>query len=167
MKKILLALPLLLSVNPGSTAKAAAKEIGINLELPAIAAEPYHRPYVAIWLENSDRKAVATVALWWQKDTWLKDLRQWWRKVGRDGTEGIDAYTGATRKPGNYTLKWAPVDTKGKALPPGKYILNFEASREEGGRDHVKQEIELGKASEFKIPATKEIGAITINVPAL
>ncbi|WP_141734626.1 DUF2271 domain-containing protein [Oligoflexus tunisiensis] len=143
------------------------KDLEIEIELPDIKVEPYHRPYVAIWLETPDRKAVSTIALWWQKDTWLKDLRQWWRRVGKESLAGIDGYSGATRKPGTYKINWKPVDQKGKPLPAGSYVLNFEASREEGGRDHVKQTIELGRKQEIKIPATKELGVISLNIPAL
>ncbi|RYZ60250.1 MAG: DUF2271 domain-containing protein [Proteobacteria bacterium] len=157
-----------LTLGASSLKAQAAKDIEMSIEIPKPASDPAHRPYLAIWLENAEGKSVSTIAVWYQKDTWLKDLRQWWRKAGRDNVAGIDAYSGATRKPGSYPIKWSPVDGSGKALPPGKYTLNFEAAREEAGRDHVKQVIELGgKAQEFTIAATKEIGVITIKVPAL
>ena len=164
MKKYCL-LALLLAPSLGFA--QASKEITLKVNIPDIKTEPYHRPYVAIWLEDSQRQAVSTIAVWWKKDTWLKDMRQWWRKSGKSLGEGLDAYSGPTKKPGDYTVKWAPVDAKGKKLAPGKYILNFESVREEGGRDHVQQEIEIGKAASFTIAPTKELGAIVIDVPAL
>ena len=65
-----------------------AAELEINVEIPRINAAEYHRPYVAMWVEGADQKAVANLAVWYMtKDTkeghgtkWLPDLRQWWRR---------------------------------------------------------------------------------------
>ena len=67
----------------------AEKQLAIDLDLPNIQADPYFRPYVAIWLEDTNRQPIETIALWYQINTenveepddkkWLKDLRQWWR----------------------------------------------------------------------------------------
>ena len=42
-------------------------------ELPKIETTMYARPYVAIWVEDSQRKPVKTIQLWVGKDEWLKD----------------------------------------------------------------------------------------------
>ena len=52
---------------------------------------------------------VTTLALWYdldnpkdEGDKWLKDIRQWWRRVGRDVEVPIDGVTSATRAPGGW-----------------------------------------------------------------
>lgn len=136
--------------------------LSIELEIPALKVNPYHRPYVAVWLETTDRKAIATLAVWHEKDTWLKDLRQWWRKVGRAGVEKIDAVTGATRKPGRYTIHWDGKDAGGNVVPSGDYLLNIEAAREEGDRSYLRRKITLGAQATLSLPAENEI-----NVPGI
>src|SRR5262249_21105599 len=37
------------------------------------------RPYVAVWIEDKDKVPVRTLALWYQKERWLPDLRSWYR----------------------------------------------------------------------------------------
>ena len=70
---------------------AQAADLSINVEVPRINAAEYHRPYVAIWIEDAGQKSVADLAVWYQQTEgkeghgtkWLPDLRQWWRKSGR------------------------------------------------------------------------------------
>ena len=38
---------------------AGATGIDIDVEIPRLKVAEYHRPYVAIWIENGDNKAVA------------------------------------------------------------------------------------------------------------
>lgn len=153
-----------------STAQADDPEAVIELELtqPRIETSPYHRPYVAVWLETPKRKPVTTIALWvGQKegeDKWFKDLRQWWRKIGRKQTrEVIDSYSGATRRPDTYTLIWDGKNSQGHPVPTGEYLLNIEASREEGGRDYIRQKIALGQAGNVTLPAKPEMGPIIVK----
>lgn len=170
---------------------AQAEELKVTIEQPALDVNPYHRPYVAIWLETSNRKGVVTLALWREQSDWLKDLRQWWRKLGRAGysngvyrvekydskdkvsqsldsdyrTTELDGSTGATRKPGVYTLTF---DTENIAeeLPAGEYYLNVESSREEGGRDFIRQKIKLGtdEPQQYEGRGSFEMGAVKILI---
>lgn len=146
---------------------ADAAQLEITLNQPALDVQPYHRPYIAVWVEDGERNAVATIALWKQLeegDKWLKDLRQYWRKVGRNAGSEIDAVTGATRRPGDHLLHWDGKDSQGKPLPAGEYLLNIEASREEGGRDYHRVAFELGKLGQINLPAKIELGPIQISV---
>lgn len=146
----------------------ADTKINIELEVPKIDANPYFRPYVAVWLEDTARKPVRTLAIWYQINTenveepdgkkWLKDLRQWWRKLGRAGEPNIDAVTGATRKPGRYKIKDDLSD-----LAEGEYLLNIEAAREEGSRSYKRIPISLPHTSVQTIDASIELGVVTIS----
>lgn len=140
----------------------AEEFITIVVEVPDLEAEPYHRPYVAIWLETEEREPIETIALWVEQEDWLKDLRQWWRKLGRrtwGKSEQLDSVTGATRKPGTYELTWSL-----KNPTEEKLVLHLEAAREEGGRSYIRQDIDLNQSQSFSFPKEGEFGDIKITI---
>ncbi|MBX2859040.1 MAG: DUF2271 domain-containing protein [Cellvibrionaceae bacterium] len=144
----------------------------LSLELPKIQADPYLKPYVAIWLEDNQRRPITTIALWYQLQglntaqadgkKWLKDLRQWWRKIGRSKAYDLDGVTGATRRPGSYEIGWPLSQELFKKLNSGSLVLHVEAAREEGGRSY--QRIPLGAFGDagFAVAADGELGAIQV-----
>ena len=76
-----------------ATAPAAyAASLDINVEIPKLNVAEYHRPYVAVWIEDAGQKSAANLSVWYQQTSnaeghgtkWLPDLRQWWRKSGRN-----------------------------------------------------------------------------------
>lgn len=139
----------------------SALELTVNL--PHLKVNPYHNPYVAIWVETPEGKQVKTIALWVKEYEWFKDIRQWWRKTGRNLGSSIDAISSATRKWGTYTVTWDGSDTEGEYLPPGNYILNLEASREEGDRDYFRQTINTRTSETIVIQGNHEFGQIIIK----
>jgi len=143
-----------------------AEELSLSVEIPAITTEPYHRPYVAIWLETPKRKGVHTFAFWKEHADWFKDLRQWWRKIGRKNVPAYDAVTGATRKPGIYKLSWQGELSSGELVPAGNYVLHIEAVREQGSREYLRQAITLGKKQQqnYQLQGTAELGRISISI---
>lgn len=165
MKKALICTSLLLcmfGLNKAFSVEQSSPVLRIELNVPKLNADPYHRPYIAVWLESMERKPITTLHLWTEKPDWLKDLRQWWRKIGRSH-KNIDGITGATRKPGKYSLEWDGKSEQGEAVAPGDYLLNIEAAREEGGRSYIRQRVTLGEKSLIEISAKEEIGAVTIE----
>ena len=127
----------------GSAASAA--ELGVKLEIPQLKTAEYHKPYIAMWLEKPDQSFVANLAVLYdlkKKDNggakWLKDMRQWWRKSGRDLKMPVDGVSGATRAPGEHSFGYAPGKAPLAELPAGEYQLVVEAAREAGGREVVK-----------------------------
>ncbi|MDP2714004.1 DUF2271 domain-containing protein [Rheinheimera sp.] len=144
---------------------ATAAQSNIKLELPAIETSQYHRPYVAVWVENAQQQPVKLIALWVEKPDWLKDLRRFWRKIGRSNTALVDAVSGATQKPGSYTLQWDAKDDSGAALSAGRYTLFVEAAREQGGRSLVKHEFNLpAQGAVIDIAAEGELGAVKATI---
>lgn len=111
---------------------ALAANFAIELEIPEIHTAEYHRPYVAVWVENSSRKQILQIILWLEQEKWHRDLRSWWRRGGKSLALPVDGVSGATRRPGTYSLKGAA------ELAAGKYTLNVEAVREVGGREHIR-----------------------------
>lgn len=137
----LLLAPVLSLITPSFSASAVSLQV--QVELPSLDVAEYHAPYVAMWLQASD-KSVTNLALWYDLDMrndeglqWLKDIRQWWRRSGRTLSFPIDGVSGATRKAGNYTLNFEPLKAQLAALPAGDYEFFIEAAREVGGRELV------------------------------
>jgi hypothetical protein len=135
---------------PLASASAVAADLAVKFEIPQLNVAEYHRPYVAAWLENADQKVVTNLAVLYdvkKKDNggakWVKDLRQWWRKAGRDVTLPMDGVSGATRTPGEHTLTFNAASAAINQLPAGQYQLVMEAAREAGGRELVKVPLTL------------------------
>lgn len=146
-----------------SRASAVASEI--SLQLPVIETSQYHRPYVAVWVEDAQQQPVKLIALWVEKPDWLKDLRRFWRKIGRSDTALVDAVSGATQKPGTYTLYWDGKDDQAQPLAAGQYTLLVEAAREQGGRSLVKQAFTLpAQGAVIDIAAQGELGNISAQI---
>lgn len=119
-----------------------AADMNVTLEVPRLDVAEYHKPYVAVWIEQGRRDVVANLAVWYDVELpdgegkeWLKDMRQWWRRTGRSLEMPVDAFTGATRAPGSHTLTFTSVKQPLGDLPAGEYTLLIEASREVGGRE--------------------------------
>jgi len=140
-----------------SMAQVTATELQLDLKLPAQTGE-YHNPYVAVWIEDSKGQSARTLVLWREGAKWLKDIRRWWRKVGRKDADLVDGITSATRAAGQYQLNFDALDDKGQPLAHGQYTLRIEVVRENGGRSIVKQPFTLdGKDQKFTLKATSEI----------
>src|SRR5437868_9700399 len=123
-------------------APAWAGDLSVKVQIPRLEVAEYHRPYVAVWIEGADQNNAATLAVWYQTDTkkedgtqWLKDLRQWWRRAGRELQVPVDGITGATRPVGEHTVTFKSTSKPLASLAPGKYSVVVEAVREVGGRE--------------------------------
>lgn len=151
-----------------SVSHAQGLPSGANLQfelaLPAIKTSQYNRPYVAVWVEDSERNVVRTVSLWLGKDEWHKDLRSWWRKAGRYAHPWIDGVTGATKPAGKYKFDWNLQDDQQQPIAAGDYVVHIEVVREHGGRDYLKQPITFGQdAVAHHLAPTAETGVITLT----
>ena len=156
---------------PLVSASAMAADLTLKLEIPQLNGAEYHRPYLAAWLENPDQKVVANLAVLYdvkKKDNggakWLKDLRQWWRKSGRDVEMPMDGVSGATRGPGEQTLNFPVAKEALNKLPAGNYQLVVEAAREAGGRELVKMALAWPPKSSqyFYAKGKEELGEGTV-----
>ena len=152
---------------------AGAADLDVSIEVPQLKVAEYHRPYVAVWLEGPDQSVAAHLNVWYDtknKDhegaKWLKDMRSWWRRTGRDLKLPADAVSGATRAPGAHDLRF-----DGKAPPlvnlaPGEYRLMVEAAREVGGREVVEIPFRWPATGSQRLQAQgkHELGAVTLNL---
>jgi len=153
-----------------TAATASAADLSLNLEIPNLPVAEYHRPYVAIWVENPDQSIAANLAVWYNlrgdHTKWLPDLRQWWRRGGRDLKVPADGLTGATRPVGQHILKFDAAAEPLAKLPPGKYAIVVEAVREVGGREAVRIPFEwpIKAAKRESAQGTKELGAVALSL---
>ncbi|MFN3230341.1 MAG: DUF2271 domain-containing protein [Asticcacaulis sp.] len=121
---------------------AMAADLVLTVDIPKLNVAEYHKPYVSVWIETPAGAPVATLAVWYdvklrneEGKTWLKDMRQWWRKIGRGMTLPADGISGATKAPGRHTVSFAGTSPALARLPAGDYVLRVEAAREVGGRE--------------------------------
>ncbi len=162
---LLVFITLFFSISQTSQANSnSVASIAINLELKQHKGE-YHPPYVAAWIENSQKKSVRTLLLWRKEVKWLKDIRRWWRNVGRKDAKLVDAITSATHAAGNFPLSFNLKDDRQQALSDGSYTLYIEVVREKGGRALLKQTFTLNnKNQKFTFNDTAETGVINFTV---
>ena len=154
-------------------APAMAADLNVTVEVPKRNVAEDHKPYVAIWIENpADSTAAGTLAVWYDAKTredigakWLKDMRQWWRKAGREMSFPADGVSGATRAPGPQKLVFSGAKGALKSLKPGQYNLVVEAAREVGGHEAVRVPFVWGKPGKpASAKGSAELGAVTVSV---
>ena len=150
-----------------------AADLSVKFELPQLNVAEYHRPYVAIWLERADQSVVSNLAVLYdikKKDNggskWLKDLRQWWRKSGRELTLPVDGVSGATRTSGEQTISFAPAKAGLDKLPQGDYQMVIEAARESGGRELLRLPFKWPQSASKTVTARgkEELGVVSIQI---
>ena len=153
--------------------EALAADMTLKIEVPRLNVAEYHKPYVAIWIEKPDQTFAGNLAVWYdmkkrnnEGTKYLKDLRQWWRRSGRELTMPVDGISGATRTTGEHSLSFAGDKGTLATLPAGDYQLLVEAAREDGGREVVKIPFHWQAKSEQSLQAkgNTELGMISLNI---
>ncbi|MFM7866332.1 MAG: DUF2271 domain-containing protein [Planctomycetaceae bacterium] len=161
---------------PVGTAGSAAKspfELTVDFEIAkAAGGGRYRRPYVAVWVEDSDGFPVKTLSLFLMADNpgprWHRDLRRWYSsdQVRQlvDDAKLIGTISKPTRNPGMYKVAWDGRDDKGDLLQKGKYTLYIEAAREHGSYQLIRHAFELGGADfNEQLKGNTEISAASIR----
>lgn len=154
---------------------ALAADLAVNLEIPRLTVAEYHRPYVAVWIERPDKRVAANLALWYQQkksdkneegSKWLVDVRQWWRRSGRELDLPIDGVSSATRPAGRHPLRYSEGSAPLPRLEPGDYTLVVEAAREVGGREVLSLPFRWPPAEPVRAQAQgrSELGEITVDL---
>lgn len=151
---------------------AIAADLNVKVELPRLSVAEYHKPYIAIWIEKAaDQSFAGNLAVWYdlkKRDNggtkWLKDMRQWWRKSGRELQMPVDGVSGATRAPGEHVIQLGSAKALA-SLPPGQYQVVVEASRENGGREVVRVPFQWpATAQSAKSQGEAELGTVTLEI---
>ena len=148
---------------------ASAADLALNVEIPQLP-WPIPPPLCRHLDEGQDQAIAANLAVWYQvrgdHTKWLPDLRQWWRRGGRDLKVPSDGVTGATRPVGQHSLKFDATQAPLARLEPGQDPLVVEAVREVGGRETLRIPFEwpIKKAKSESVKGTKELGAIALTL---
>lgn len=151
-----------------------AADLQLKVEIPRLTVAEYHRPYVAVWIEKADQSVAGSLAVWYEVknknnegEKWLKDMRTWWRKTGREMKMPADGVSSATRAPGEHTVNFAGAKTPLDKLAPGDYQLVVEAAREVGGRELIKVPFSWPAKAPGTTTGAKgshELGAVSVTV---
>ncbi len=151
-------------------ASASAAEMSVNVEVPSLDVAEYHRPYVAMWLQTPDGKPAVNLAVWYdvklrndEGEDWLKDLRQWWRRIGRNTDMPVDGVSGPTRAPGGHDIAF---EDKLNGLAPGEYEFMIEAVREVGGRELLHGTLQWPPKEEttLRLEGERELGPVILTL---
>ena len=130
-----------------------AMELAVDFEINAPeGGRRYHRPYVAVWIEDANGQMVRTLSLWVQTDRrgpkWIPDLRSWYRdelaRRQKFGGDLVETKSEPTRNPGAYSLVWNGRDDRGRVVAQGNYTVAIEAAREHGTYQIMRSEIAIG-----------------------
>jgi FAD:protein FMN transferase len=143
-------------------------ELIVTLEIARQDGRRTARPYLAVWIENQEKVPVRTLALWFNSQRWLPDLRSWQRGDQRralaDGTQIVRSVSGATRAPGRYTLKWDGKDDRGQPVKAGRYTVLIEAVREHGTYQIIRQDMEFaGAPQQAQLKGNVEVNSASLD----
>jgi hypothetical protein len=147
-------------------------ELAVDLEIAPQQGFRYHRPYVAVWIEDAGGRPVRTLSLWVNTSgrgpRYIRELRRW-IGVGRDvedagGPDLVATVSGATRLPGQYTVVWNGRDDRGSVVQQGTYRVIIEAAREHGTYQLMQRELTLAaKPVSVDLPGNEEIGRARVE----
>lgn len=150
-----------------------ATELTVSVEVPTLNVAEYHKPYMAIWIQDASNKTVSDLAVLYdtklrnnEGEDWLKDMRQWWRKSGRSVEMPIDGVSGATKGPGQHDFQFALGQAPLAKLEAGEYTLRIEAAREVGGRELLNIPFTLPAKQSItrKAQGNSELGQVILNI---
>ena len=147
-------------------------ELAVDLEIAPQQGYRYHRPYVAVWVEDAGGKPVRTLSAWVNTSgrgpRYIRELRRWFT-MERDqedagGPDLIATVSSATRLPGQYTVTWNGRDDRGNVVEQGTYRVIIEAAREHGSYQLMQQELTLAaKPVAADLPGNEEIGRARVE----
>jgi thiamine biosynthesis lipoprotein len=147
-------------------------ELAVDLEIAAQQGGRYHRPYVAVWVEDAAGKPVRTLSAWVNTSgrgpRYIRELRRW-LSAERDqqaagGPDLVATVSSATRLPGQYTVTWNGRDDRGNVVEQGTYRVVIEAAREHGTYQLMQHELTLATTPvAADLPGNQEIGRARVE----
>lgn len=152
---------------------ASAQEMTVSVEIPRLRVAEYHNPYVVIWIEDANGRAVRTLDVWYDIDLrgddpkkWLPDMRTWWRRAGRSLEMPANGISAPTKAPGTHKRIYKQGSRPLGNLPAGNYKLQVEAAREVGGRESVSIPFQWPPkpGSSATVRGKSELGAVRLDL---
>lgn len=153
----------LAKINQNSLPETMKLDVKFTIKPPSGSGR-YHKPYVAVWIEDSNGKMVRTISLWSMQAKkgvkWLPDLRKWYRSNGKKE----DTKSSATRPPGSYSVSWDGLNDKKVRMPTGEYTVFVEVAREDGPYGRARLPITLGNTPTKTTKEGKgDLGSVVIE----
>jgi len=147
-------------------------ELAVDFEIAPQEGYRYHRPYVAVWVEDPSGRRVRTLSLWvnttGRGPRYIRELRRWFsgeREVeDAGGPDLVATMSSATRLPGQYTVTWNGRDDRGNVVDQGDYRVVIEAAREHGSYQLMQQDLTLAaKPTAADLSGNQEIGSARVE----
>ncbi len=142
----------------------AGGELLIDFTYTASGTNNPRRPFVAVWIEDTEGNFIDTVSLWYNPpkgDRWLDDLTQWYGASGGSDT----TMSAATRTTGEYTVTWDGTDAAGNPVATGDYVILIESAVEHGPTSFTSGTVTVSDgATTASIPDDGELSAIAATL---
>jgi len=154
-------------IDPKAWPTGFALQVDFEIKAPASSGTRgrggWKRPYVAVWIEDITGAPVRTLALWYDNDRWLRDLRRWTRS-NAETPRLASLVSQATRKAGAYQLTWDGTDDEGRQVIANRYLVCIEVVREHGSYQLIRQELAmLQQPVEQQLEANEEVAAAKLT----
>jgi thiamine biosynthesis lipoprotein len=142
----------------------AGFRVEIALQIPEQAVANYRRPYVAVWISDSERRLVRTLLVVGPEARWRESNYVFWRRFERMAPEAVHAMARPTRAPGRYDVIWDGRSDSGQPAPLGRYTLTIEASREHGEHSIQTILLDIGATPfDANAEASQELGPTRVR----
>lgn len=148
----------------GNQQTVSPTKLTIDYQIPRFDDSDYERPYLAIWLTDTDNNFVRQLLLLGRSNRWAQENKRWWRYVGRNNETILDAIAKPTRRPGHYQVSWDGLDSSHQLSQHDKLIVHIEVSREHGGHDYQRTSIDLSTDDSKRLSAKGELGKTKITI---
>lgn len=130
-----------------------------------------HRPYVAVYVEDTAGNPVRTVSLWVGRNgggQWIADVRSWYRKQrarhAAGGPNLVETVSSATRIAGVYSVRWDGRDDRNQLVDQGEYFVCIECNRQSGTYQMLRHPLTFGTTPFFTpIKGNYEIIGISVD----
>ncbi len=105
-----------------------------------------HPPMMVIYVTDARGALIRTVGSVGKAPVRFLDSNYVWHGAWKKKVPAttVEDKTHPTRPPGHYTMMWDGKDDYGRPVPQGRYTINIEASREQGGHGVQKIVLDLG-----------------------
>ncbi|MFB9993069.1 DUF2271 domain-containing protein [Deinococcus oregonensis] len=143
---------------------AAGMALNVAFTVATQATGRVKRPYVAVWIEDTQGNPVRTLTVWTQQSRmnprWLGELRRWYRESGAL----VSTVSSATRNPGSYAVAWDGKTDKGALAAQGEYYVCIETAREHGPYSLIREKVTVaGSAFKKALGADQDIEAASVS----
>ena len=147
-------------------------ELAIDFNIIAPSSRRYKKPYVAVWIENSEGEIVKTLTLWLMQGSkgsrWYPDLKRWYRREQSRkelyGGDMVAFMSTPTRSAGNYSLVWNGQNDVEASVVQGEYFVCIETAREHGPYQLVRELVTIGDtAFTIAVEDKTELGGVSFD----